>query len=329
MTQHRTALEQPNYFPGQLLTATGLNRNLANEWERRWTHNRALHGSGIVTGLTLDYEVGAVTVTVEPGHAIDPLGRELILVEPRTLQVPPLPGSTASDGTVTPDQVVLVIRWDETPASVVSAGTCDTEGASAFLETPVIEFVTEGAYPSQKDVVALATVDVAACVIHDVDFARRRVLGERPLPYVDAGVFAPAALDWQIVTSGPPADRGLGLTAMIDTSVAGFSSTPHYQARLSGSRYGDIQMVSGLYPFIMWAPDVNVSQVSSTGFRAEIPVPLVQAMYTGGSEGAPGWSWLSLDQFVDDVDGGEATVLSKLADDLGWAITWVGVEGAL
>src|SRR5260370_28597894 len=63
------------FFPGQQLTAEDLtDLNLANR-ELRWLHNRALHGWGIVVGFGAKVARRASVVTVEPGDAVDCLGR--------------------------------------------------------------------------------------------------------------------------------------------------------------------------------------------------------------------------------------------------------------
>ena len=323
--QTRTALEQPHYFPGQQLTASGLNGNLGTEWERRWTHNRALHGTGIVTGLTVTAEIGTPTLVVEAGHALDPLGHELILTAPRTLQVPALPGSPAGDGTVTPSRVVLVCRWDETPEGVVSAGTCGTSGESAWLEDPLLEFVAEGEYPAVADqVVPLATVGIASCVVFELDFARRRVLGGRPLPYVDAGVWRPMADDWEPVTS--PGGIICGLRTVVDTSEAGFTAAPTYQVRLTGRRWGATEIDESSTDFMLWTPEPNVLATTSRGFEVEVMVPTVE--YPQQPEDLGLLEWDSLQSFVTSI-GGEAYLIGLVVDQLEWAITWVGVEGTL
>lgn len=319
----RPSLEQPHYFAGQLLTASGLNGNLGTEWERRWTHNRALHGTGIVTGLTVGGEAGGATLVVEPGHAVDPLGRELILTAPRTLQVPALPGSV-TDGVVTPDRAVLVCRWDETPAGVVSAAPCEVSGTSAWLEEPLLEFVAEGDYPAVADrVVPLATVGIASCVVFDLDFARRRVLGGRPLPYVDAGVGRPGYDDWEPVTS----DSGLvyGLRTTVDTSAAGFTSSPTYQVRLTGRRWGEAVVDGTSTPFMLWTPEPDVVASTSRDVQVEVLVPTVEfPEYL--TAGLP--EFANLATLLDGI-GGEAFLIGLVVDQLAWAVTWVGVEGTL
>ena len=326
-TNPRPTLEQPHYFTGQLLTAAGLNSNLSNEWERRWTHNRALHGTGIVTGLTVTGEPRTPTVMVEPGHAIDPAGRELILTETATLQVPPLPGAVSEDGTVTPARVVLICRWNETPAASIATGPCSAQGVAGFLETPRLEFIAESEYPQHApNVVALATIGIASCVIYDLDFARRRVLGARPLPYVDAGVYTPAADQWEPVLSAGSSPTMYGLRTVVDTSVGGFATTPTYQVRLAGERWGEVDGDGTDVPFMFWTPAPNIIAADSTSIEVEVLIPTVQSREHFPELGFV--EWMTLQRFVDLI-GGESVLLELVVDQLEWAITWVGVEGTL
>jgi hypothetical protein len=75
---------RPHYFAGQLLTAD----DFASEQQYHLVQKRRLNlatlGAGIVSGLELRVEKGAVTVT--PGMAVDGYGREILL--PCAVQMP-------------------------------------------------------------------------------------------------------------------------------------------------------------------------------------------------------------------------------------------------
>ena len=73
-------LERARYFPGQLITAGDLTQEQVYYRERRRTHNRLLHGWGIVCGLEVKKNplAGApLNVTVCPGYALSPQGDEI------------------------------------------------------------------------------------------------------------------------------------------------------------------------------------------------------------------------------------------------------------
>ncbi len=88
--QRSAKLARLNYFNGRLLSASDLTREQDYHLHARWRHNRLLHGQGIVTGLQVSVgdAAGGSTVTIQPGFAIDPLGREVVLGEPVSGNLP-------------------------------------------------------------------------------------------------------------------------------------------------------------------------------------------------------------------------------------------------
>jgi hypothetical protein len=82
-----TGFERPRYFAGKLVTAEDFELEQRYHIEKRWLLNRMLQGAGIVSGLgVVPSERG--TVTVEPGFALDPYGREILVSEPQQLAIP-------------------------------------------------------------------------------------------------------------------------------------------------------------------------------------------------------------------------------------------------
>ena len=78
-------LKRVRYFSGQVLSAADF-RDEQQYWlERQRRHNRLLHGWGIVTGLAVT--VNGNTVTVAPGLALDPVGREVDVSVPLDVAV--------------------------------------------------------------------------------------------------------------------------------------------------------------------------------------------------------------------------------------------------
>ena len=79
-------MKRVRYFDGQLLTADVF-RDEQQYWlETRRRHNRLLHGWGVVTGLGVTSS-SRNTLTVEPGMALDPLGREVVVPAPISVAV--------------------------------------------------------------------------------------------------------------------------------------------------------------------------------------------------------------------------------------------------
>jgi hypothetical protein len=82
-----TAFERPRYFPGKLVTAADFELEQQYHIEKRWLLNRMLQGAGVVSGLGLATDDQG-TVTVAPGFALDPRGREIMVCEPQVLAIP-------------------------------------------------------------------------------------------------------------------------------------------------------------------------------------------------------------------------------------------------
>ncbi len=76
-------IKRVRYFDGQMLTAQDFNQDQAYFVEQNRRHNRTLHGYGTVCGLAVSARRTAEgsEVTVSPGLAIDPVGREIRVPE--------------------------------------------------------------------------------------------------------------------------------------------------------------------------------------------------------------------------------------------------------
>lgn len=84
-----TAADSRNrFFTGKFLSARDLSDEQAYFLQRRRLHN-LIHGWGIVAGFEVDIDPSnRCRVIVQPGFALDPLGRELILREPVSQPLP-------------------------------------------------------------------------------------------------------------------------------------------------------------------------------------------------------------------------------------------------
>ena len=87
----------PNYFDGMELGADDFAAEQGAFDAARTLYNRTLHTWGIASGLEVTIDEGKRAVTVAPGLAIDPNGREIALAEPRTVAAPPLRGQSRCD----------------------------------------------------------------------------------------------------------------------------------------------------------------------------------------------------------------------------------------
>jgi hypothetical protein len=84
------APRRPKYSTGQLLTAEVLEAEQSYFLGRRRSDNRRLHGWGVVCGLGVT-PTGSGGVVIEPGLAIDGLGREIVVPERREMPDPRQP----------------------------------------------------------------------------------------------------------------------------------------------------------------------------------------------------------------------------------------------
>jgi hypothetical protein len=84
------APRRSNYFNGQLLTAEDLETEQSYFLDGRRSDIRELHGWGVVSGLSVRPS-GSGGVVVEPGLAIDGLGREIVVPDPREMPDPRQP----------------------------------------------------------------------------------------------------------------------------------------------------------------------------------------------------------------------------------------------
>jgi hypothetical protein len=139
-------VERQQFFNGQRLFADDLQSLESLNREMRWLHNRSLHQPGIGNGFAVRGRKGDRVVKVEPGYAIDVLGREIVLLESIELDVPPVAGDRGL-----PAVYDLVISYpDDSALEVVEtrAGVCAPRGAVRRREQPLFCWVqlahTEG-----------------------------------------------------------------------------------------------------------------------------------------------------------------------------------------
>jgi hypothetical protein len=69
-----------NYFNTQFLQEADFQDEQAYHIRLRRAHNRAIYGWGIIEGLSI-FKKGDKEISIEPGIAVDRLGREIILIE--------------------------------------------------------------------------------------------------------------------------------------------------------------------------------------------------------------------------------------------------------
>jgi hypothetical protein len=97
-------MERLRFFDGQLLTSKDFQAEQDYQIEKRWLHNRMLHGFGVVDGLAVSIDDGPDSaVFVSPGFALDRLGREILVEGPVRVDL----------GTCTSDFCFVTIEFTE------------------------------------------------------------------------------------------------------------------------------------------------------------------------------------------------------------------------
>src|SRR5580658_6514977 len=73
-------LKRPNYFPYQFLREQDFKDEQEYHIEARRRHNKQFHSWGVVEGLEVK-EHGEHEILIQPGHAVDKAGREIVLTQ--------------------------------------------------------------------------------------------------------------------------------------------------------------------------------------------------------------------------------------------------------
>jgi hypothetical protein len=121
-------------------------------------------------------------------------------------------------------------------------------------------------------------------------------------PYVAAGS-SRKTIAWETLVA---AGRVVGLKTSVDTSSAGFGGTPQYLAHVVGDRRlaGSGDVLDGL---------VNLSEASPVSFLLSVNMP--PDVPLGGGLA------LNPSKYMN------AQLPDLVSEQLGWSITWLGIEG--
>lgn len=333
-------IERLQFFNGQRLFASDLQGVEAFNREMRWLHNSSLHQPGIGNGFAANGKKGDREVTIGPGYAIDAQGREIVLTQTHTQQVPPVAGDP--DGKpVLYDLTVSYPEDSDLEEAETREGVCLPRGVVRLREKPIFCWVRLDSNGQPIDArlkqdvlsgmkIVLARAEVSNCQLNkDLSVAQRR--GARPAkqPYITCDVVDPT--DWKIwriadptiFTIQPTARLGAfilpcGLTADIDTAAAGFLTTPCYSARIEGPRVNLITMaaenhvVDGL---------VNIRNPTPKGFT--IDVLLIAQLFSA----APEPRLTTLAAMTAAAEEEEENFCAQLLPHFSsWHVVWMGVE---
>lgn len=192
-------LERIRYWQGQLLSSGDLQRQMAVVAELRRQHNRAVHNAyGIAMGLTLG-DISEGVLPLSCGLAYDCSGRELMVPVGRMVPLP-VPTITAPQ--------LLFLAYDSNLGDV--SLTWQPQGAPVSTNGVAIARILPGT-PSPL-----------------LDPAFRPVVA-RPMarPQLASGQTVPGDTAWE---SWEENEINVGVQSVVDTSAAGFTTTPNYFA---------------------------------------------------------------------------------------------------
>ena len=257
-------LQRLRFEQGQKLRSQDFRDQITIEAQLRWWHNRALHNAyGIAEGFRAEQQ--DASIIVQPGLAYDYRGRELILQQPRAVNLP-----AALPQGVT--KMILLARYKETssyPKRAVLAGVCGAS-CSLLIESP--EFLWKpAAQVASSDGVPIAQVtDVNGKLTIDEEFvvARSRAMAR---PRIVTGSTIPGGTAWSLwskLLNKQPIQ--LGVQVSIDTTAAGFTQTPCYFAWLQGALWNPNDKNFIALPF------AHIADPSIHGFTFRLWLPLAR-----------------------------------------------------
>ncbi len=192
-------LERIRYWQGQLLSSGDLQKQMAVVAELRRQHNRAVHSAyGIAMGLTLG-DISDSALPLSCGLAYDCSGRELVVPVGRAVPLP-VPAIT------TP--YLLLLAYDANLGDV--SLTWRPQGAPVSTNGVAIARILPGTPDPQLDTTFRPVV-------------------ARPMarPQLASGQTVPGDTAWETWEEN---EITVGVESVVDTSAAGFTTTPNYFA---------------------------------------------------------------------------------------------------
>jgi hypothetical protein len=204
-------LEQLRYWQGQLMRSRDFRDQAAIDAQKRWWHNRAIHAIfGVNSGLTVNVTTsgGAFGATVACGLAYDCFGRELILQSERF--APTLPAGT--------DPLTLVLCYSTATAAQLFWKPTSQVRIGDGVPLASVIFATSG--PALD---AAFRAPLARAIARPRIATGDTVSGNTPWE---------AWIDNVIGAGGSVTPVTVGVQTHVDSSAAGFTSTPNYFATL-------------------------------------------------------------------------------------------------
>ena len=121
-SEHWGGSTRPNYFSGKVLGVQDFQEEQQYQIGKRRRHLQTLHGSGVAGGLDVSISSDGMSITIEPGLAIDASGREVVIDTP--VLITPAAGLTSPSW--------LVVEYAERGIDVVP--TLDGEPQASRIQ---------------------------------------------------------------------------------------------------------------------------------------------------------------------------------------------------
>jgi hypothetical protein len=231
-TTFRRDLERLRYWQGQTLRSRDMRDQGRFDARRRELHNRALHSTdGVAFGLAVKKVDGDPSqVNVECGVAYDCYGRKLLLQQPRTIAI-----------ATEPSWLILRYRAD----GVDRASCCEHPDRGCVADQArLLDRGVELVWVSLGSFEPLNGVALARVAGGDLDLTFRPRQA-RPLarPRLARGQTVRGNTPWEPWNVDTPDGQGgltktvVGVQTHIDTSAAGFTSTPCYLALIDAPNW--------------------------------------------------------------------------------------------
>jgi hypothetical protein len=218
------AMNRLNYYKGEFLQAEDLKVEQAYHVEMLRRHNESLHTWGIASGLFVKADTGSKEVTISSGMAIDSKGRQIVLTDETTKEIP---------GNITKSTLYLVISHAEQTTEPKS----DTgfTGDTRIAEEPKIEFLE--AKPEDESIqILLATIEIDLHDNHNdndndktiikTDSTKRTlagaVMGDAEIKSLSFAVDGLAPKEWPRMEGVKSKDEGKLLIDSAQTTLSGW-----------------------------------------------------------------------------------------------------------
>jgi len=185
-----SSIKRLNYFTYQFLVEKDFKDEQAYHLGMRRRHNSSLHSWGVAEGLDVEKVVTeGKTVTINPGMAIDELGREIVISDTPTTY--PLVTSVADGDVYVTISYAEVSDEDDAYTSEALPGKMYTR----VTEQPILATVNND--PNDGTNIMLAKITLASGIITSVDMTGRKTAGTAITP----GSVGTAALQDNAVTA--------------------------------------------------------------------------------------------------------------------------------